>query len=156
VPTAPDTVWTLAAFIVIVAAVAAFAARFRPREWYAGLRKPAWTPPNRVFGPAWTVLYVLIAVAGWLIFTEPGTEAAKVLWIAQLALNGAWSWLFFGRRAIRWALADILALAAAIAALLVLAYPSAPVAVWLLAPYLAWVLFAASLNAGVALLNRRT
>jgi benzodiazapine receptor len=154
VPTAPDSVWTLAAFIIIVAAVATLASRFQPRDWYAALRKPAWNPPNGVFAPVWTVLYVLIAVAGWMIFTEPGAAAAKALWIAQLVLNGAWSWLFFGRKAIRWALVDVIALAGTIAALLVLAYPFAPVAVWLLAPYLVWVLFATSLNAGIAVLNR--
>ncbi len=153
-PLVPHTAWTLLAFFAAVAIVAALASRFRPGDWYAALRKPPWTPPNAVFGPVWTVLYVLVAVAGWYIFSRvPGT-VPKALWIAQLVLNGLWSWAFFGRRQTGWALVDVLALFGTVAALVVLVHASVPVATWLLAPYLAWVGYAASLNAGIAVLNR--
>lgn len=153
-PVAPHTAWMLIVFLVAVAIVAGVASRFRPGAWYAALRKPPWTPPNRVFGPVWTVLYVLVAVAGWEIFSRAPGTAPKALWIAQLVLNALWSWAFFGRRAVVCALANVLALAGTVAALVVLVHASAPLATWLLAPYLVWILYAASLNAGVAVLNR--
>src|SRR5690606_15020984 len=82
-------------FLAAVAAVGAFGAWFEPGPWYAALQKPAWTPPGWVFGPVWTVLYVLIAVAGWLVWRVEGLGGALIAWIVQLVLNGTWSFAMF-------------------------------------------------------------
>lgn len=142
----------LVAFILVVAAVAAFGAYFKPGEWYAQLYKPPWTPPNWVFGPVWTCLYVLIAVAGWLAYYEGG-RLIQGLWVSQLILNGIWSWLFFGIQRTGLALLDIIALLACISLLLVFTYKSIRLVFWLLAPYLIWVAYASTLNASIYLGN---
>jgi benzodiazapine receptor len=142
----------LAIYVLLVAAVAAFGAQFEPGDWYAGLDKPAWTPPNWLFAPVWAILYILIAVAGWLIHYGTG-RLLKYLWALQLVLNGVWSWLFFGLHLTGPALADISVLTACIAALLVVAYQSMPRIVWLLLPYWVWVGYAATLNAAIYLRN---
>ena len=141
-----------AIYVLLVAAVAAFGAQFAPGDWYAQLNKPAWTPPNWVFAPAWTILYLLIAVAGWQIHYAH-IPALKFLWALQLILNGIWSWLFFGLHRTGLALADITALTVCIAALLMVAYPAQRRVAWLLLPYLVWVGYAASLNAAIYLGN---
>mgnify|MGYP001259539577 FL=1 len=87
-------------FLAAVAAVGAFGAWFEPGEWYAALEKPAWTAPAWVFGPVWTVLYVLIAVAGWLVWRAAGMGAALAAWIVQLVFNGARSFAMFGAQQI--------------------------------------------------------
>jgi tryptophan-rich sensory protein len=97
-------------------------------------------------------LYILIAVAGWLIHYGTG-RLLKYLWALQLVLNGVWSWLFFGLHLTGPALADISVLTACIAALLVVAYQSMPRIVWLLLPYWVWVGYAATLNAAIYLRN---
>lgn len=117
--------------------------------WYAGLVKPAITPPNAVFAPVWTTLYVLMAVAAWLVWRAPdgpGRRAAlRVFWI-QLALNLAWSWIFFGARDIGWAFFEILLLLVALALTLWRFHAVAPRAALLLVPYAAWTGFAAVLT----------
>jgi tryptophan-rich sensory protein len=139
----------LGVWLVLTFAVAAVASLAAPGEWYAGLRKPAWTPPNWLFGPVWTVLYTLMAFAAWLVWHHGGL-ARQALPLAaygvQLTLNGLWSWIFFGWRAPGWAFVEILLLAAAIGLTMRLFARVSRPAAWLLAPYLAWVLFAAVLN----------
>jgi translocator protein len=142
-----------AACFAAVAMVATFGAQFRPGPWYALLDKPPWTPPNWVFGPVWTVVYVFIAIAGWLIFTRVAAGLARGLWAGQLVLNGLWSWLFFGLQRPALALVDIVLLLAVIAALLIHLAPRQRVAFWLLVPYAAWVTYALSLNAAIVVLN---
>ena len=100
----------LAGFVLAVTAAAVLAGQFMPGEWYRALAKPSWNPPNWLFGPVWTVLYVMIAIAGWLAWRN-GATAAVIVWGVGLALNAAWSWLFFGQRAIGLAALDIIALA---------------------------------------------
>ena len=146
--------WSLAGFLLVTLAVAAFAAQFEPGPWYEGLRKPPGTPPDQVFAPVWTLLYAALAVAGWLVWRAAGWSRALALWGAQLALNGAWSWLFFGLQRPGLALAEIFVLWAAVAATLAAFRRIRPAAGWLLAPYLAWAGFAVWLNAGIWLLNR--
>lgn len=124
--------------------------------WYATLAKPSWTPPNWVFGPAWTTLYVLMAVAAWLVWRQrrwAPTHAAMIAWWAQLALNLLWTMLFFGLRQPLWGLFEIVALWVSIAITMVLFYRVRPLAALLLLPYIAWVSFAISLNAGIVALN---
>lgn len=144
---------TFAAFFLIVLAAASTGAFFKPDEWYENLHKPSWTPPDWLFPIAWSVLYFMIAVAGWLVWSIDPTHPAMVLWAAQLVLNAAWSWLFFGRRDMASALADVGTLWLAIAGFIVLAWPISPVASALFAPYLVWVSFAAALNYRVWRLN---
>lgn len=144
----------LAVAMALVAAVAAFGGQFRPGAWYAALAKPAWTPPGWLFPPVWTALYVMIAVAGWLIWRAPAGGAAPAFWIAGLILNATWSWLFFGRHDIGLALADILLLWLTIAGFIVSAWPVDRRASLLFLPYLAWVGFASALNFAIWSLNR--
>ena len=124
-----------------------------PGEWYAGLAKPAFNPPNWIFAPVWTVLYVLIAVAGWRIFKRDRRGRPMTLWWGQLALNFLWSPVFFAAHDIRLAFIVILLLLAAIVAFIGLAWPQDRVAAWLFAAYAAWVSFAAVLNGTILLLN---
>jgi benzodiazapine receptor len=124
-------------------------------SWYDRLDRAPWNPPSWVFGPAWTVLYVLMAVAAWLVARE-GLERGEVqvalgMYLVQLVLNVGWSWVFFGWRLPGWALVEILVLLAAIVATAVLFGRVSAVAGWLLVPYVGWVAFAASLNAWIAL-----
>ena len=146
---------SLLLFIALVAAAAAFGGQWGGGPWYAGLSKPDWTPPNWLFPPAWAALYLMIAVAGWLIWTTPHESRSLILglWAAQLLLNAAWSYIFFGRHEIALGLIDILALWAMIAAFAVAAWPVNQWASLLFMPYLLWVSFAAALNASIWLRN---
>ncbi|MCG6920384.1 MAG: tryptophan-rich sensory protein [Acidobacteria bacterium] len=123
------------------------------RGWYAPLAKPAWTPPGWVFGPVWTILYPLMAVAGWTVWREGRSRIAVLLFLLQLALNAAWPWLFFGCRRPDWAFFDIVALTIVIVATIVAFYRVRRRAAFLLVPYLAWVVFAGALNFAVWQLN---
>ncbi len=154
-PRATRSLLGLVPFLLAVAAVSAAGSRFRPGDWYAALSLPAWTPPAWVFPVAWTLLYLAIAVAGWLLWRLPrrGGAAGRALWSVQLLLNGLWSWLFFGQHWIGVALLDLGALVATVALLVVWAWPRCRPAAWLLLPYLAWLLYAKSLNAAILLLN---
>ena len=145
---------SLLPFIAAVFVVALSGAVFMPGDWYRSLDKPSWTPPDWLFAPAWTILYLMIAVAGWLVWTSAGAGPAIAAWILNLVFNAAWSWLMFGRRNISAAFVDALAMLATIVAFMILAWPSSETATWLFAPYLAWVTFAATLNASLMLRNR--
>lgn len=129
-------------------------ASFRPGPWYEGLEKVAWNPPNWVFAPAWTLLYLMIAAVGWLIFTRVNSTWAGGLWLLQLVFNGLWSYLFFGLNNALAALLDISLLMITIAALMLILYPLHTLSFWLLVPYALWVAYATSLNAGIVWLNR--
>jgi len=145
------------ALVFAVAAIGGLATSSGLRDWYDDLDKAPWNPPGWVFGPAWTILYVLMAVAAWLVarsgLDERSVRIALVLYLAQLVLNLAWSWLFFGARSPGWALADIVALCVLVAVTIVAFRDVDSTAGWLLMPYLAWVLFAATLNLWVVLKN---
>ncbi len=123
---------------------------------YAEFDKPGWAPPPWVFGPVWTVLYAAIAWSGWRVWRVTGSAWSvplRVYW-AQLFLNAFWTPLFFAADLQGVALAWILALDAAVAACIVLFRRVDAVAAWMLAPYLAWTLFATALNAAIWWLNR--
>jgi tryptophan-rich sensory protein len=124
-----------------------------PGEWYAGLAKPSFNPPGWIFGPVWTVLYVLIAVAGWRTFERDRRGWLMRLWWAQLALNFLWSPVFFAAHRIGLALIVILLMLAAILAFTAASWRQDRVAAWLFAPYAAWVAFASVLNAAIFTLN---
>jgi tryptophan-rich sensory protein len=125
----------------------------RPGAWYAGLVKPSFNPPNWIFGPAWTVLYVLIAVAGWRVFEREPGSAAMAVWAVALALNFLWSPVFFGAQRPEAALAVVAMLLAAIVGFIALAWHIDTSAALLFVPYAAWVAFATLLNAAVVRLN---
>lgn len=117
-----------------------------PGAWYASLIKPTWNPPSWLFGPAWTLLYTLMAVAAWLVWKRAGFSRPLVLYFVQLALNAVWTPLFFGAHAMGWALVEIVALWIAILLTLLSFRRVNLTAGWLLVPYLAWVTFATALN----------
>jgi len=124
--------------------------------WYAELSKPPWTPPDGVFGPVWSLLYAMMAVAVWLIWRTVGWGAGKkpILWFAfQLALNSLWSILFFGLHSPGWAFFEILLLWLAILMTIRGFWPLSKVAGGLLVPYLLWVSFASILNAAIWQMN---
>jgi translocator protein len=114
--------------------------------WYPALRKPSWTPPGWVFGPVWTLLYPLVAVAGWLAWREGRARLGPLVYLLQLALNAAWPWLFFGRGRVDLALACVVALWIAILATVLAFWRVSRTAAVLLLPYLAWVGFTVALN----------
>ncbi|MEU5365885.1 TspO/MBR family protein [Streptomyces sp. NPDC005925] len=125
-------------------------------QTYKALTKPAWAPPEWLFGPVWTVLYGTIAVAAWLVLRRRtnGHAVPMAWWSLQLALNLAWTPLFFASDAYGLAFADICLLLVALAATVVVFGRRRPVAAVLLLPYTAWVTFAAALNLSIWLLNR--
>jgi tryptophan-rich sensory protein len=125
--------------------------------WYASLTKPSWTPPNWVFPLVWSALYAMMGVSLWLLWDRAADTArqrtAITLFFLQLVLNAAWSPVFFGLHQARAALVIIVLLAAAIAATILAAWRTQRMAAWLLVPYLAWVVYATTLNAGIVALN---
>jgi len=133
-------------FLALVALTAWSGAAFLPGPFYAALHKPAWTPPDHVFAPVWAVLYLMIALAGWIVWRAQGLGRVLWLWLVQLALNAAWPWLMFGRKQIDVALIDMGALLFAILAFIVVAWPVRCSASLLFVPYFLWVSFAAALN----------
>ena len=139
-------------FLAIVFAVALSGAMFMPGNWYKSLNKPHWTPPDWLFGPAWTILYVMIAIAGWLVWKADGVGAPLGIWAANLMFNAIWSWLMFKHHHIRAALADAIAMLITIVGFMTLAWPLSQTATLLFAPYLAWVTYAVALN--LAILRR--
>ena len=124
-----------------------------PGAWYASLIKPPFNPPNWVFAPAWTILYVLIAVAGWRIWLREPAGAAMKIWVVQLVLNFGWSPTFFGAKLMGPALVVILALLASIVLFIATVWNRDRLSGWLFVPYAAWVAFATLLNASLLLLN---
>ncbi|MDN2567320.1 tryptophan-rich sensory protein [Aquibium sp. A9E412] len=145
---------SLAAFLLLVMGGGALIGSLTPPgAWYAGLAKPPYNPPSWVFGPVWTALYALIAVAGWRTFRRAPAGKAMAAWWTQMALNFVWSPVFFLAHLPGLALAVILAMLAAILAFIALAWPRDRLSALLFLPYAAWVAFAAAVNAGVWWLN---
>lgn len=150
---------SLVGWIVVCVGTGALGGRWTAPEiagWYRTLRKPSFNPPNWVFGPVWTLLYLLMAVAAWMVSEADASPLRNVglgLFMAQLALNLAWSWIFFRRHALGAALAEVLLLWCAIGATTIVFARIAPAAGWLLLPYWGWTSFATLLNAAIWRLN---
>lgn len=121
-------------------------------EWYALLNKPAFSPPNWLFGPVWTTLYFMMGTAAWLVWQRQGTAALKVFWL-QLALNAAWTPLFFGLQNPLAGLVCIALMWLAIVWTIVGFWRVSRPAALLMLPYLAWVSFATALNYAIWTLN---
>ena len=139
----------LAGWLTVTFVAGWFGSRYMPGDWYTSLAKPSWNPPNAVFGPVWSVLYVLMGVAAWLVWRKAGFEVAGAvlgLFVGQLVLNALWSYLFFGLHRLDLAFLDIVVLWLAILAVVVLFWRVHRGASALMLPYLAWVGFASFLN----------
>ncbi|WP_406078469.1 TspO/MBR family protein [Micromonospora sp. NBC_00858] len=147
--------WTLVGFVaaVFVAAAIGGLGVQGTTEEYASLRQPSWAPPSWLFGPAWSLLYALIAVAGWLVWRRVGFSPPLWAWTAQLVLNAIWTPLFFGAGQYGLAFAEIVAMWLAIGLTVVLFARVSQVAAALSLPYWAWVTFAAALNLSIWRLN---
>jgi len=137
---------SLIAFFGCVFCAAITGALFPTGPWYEALTKPWWTPPNWLFPIAWLILYVMIAIAGWLVWKADGLGPAVIVWGIGLALNAAWSWIMFDRHQIGWALVDLIGMWISIAAFIWLALPINATAAYLFMPYLVWVSYAGALN----------
>lgn len=136
------------ALTFVVAAVGAIASMDAP-AFYAQLDKPGWAPPAGVFGPVWSVLYLLMGVAAWLVWRERPSQrvdGALGLYISQLVANALWSWLFFGWHRGALAFSEVLLLLALVAITTAAFWRVRPLAGLLLLPYLAWVTFASALT----------
>ena len=139
-------------WLALTFAVAGISARWTAAEipaWYRTLVRPAIAPPNWVFGPVWSLLYALMAIAAWRVSVAPPSSPrnlALILFLVQLALNFAWSWLFFKQHALGAALAEVMLLWVTIAVTTLAFARIESLAAWLMAPYLAWVTFATVLN----------
>lgn len=143
--------WMLLCFLA--PALGAFS---MPGAWYASLNKPSWNPPSWIFGPVWTLLYAMMALAAWLVWRRGGFAAQRVpltFFLVQLALNAAWTPLFFGLHQPGCAFADIVMLWLAIALTLATFWRVHRVAAYLLVPYLGWVSFASALNLALWRMN---
>ena len=156
---AAQRIIALAAFVLICFAAAGLGGLVTAPQipnWYADLAKPSWTPPNWIFGPVWTLLYLTMAFSAWLVWRQAGFAGAKLplaLFAIQLALNSLWSVLFFGLQNPGAAAVEILLLWAAILATLLGFWKRSNLAGALLVPYLAWVGFAGVLNVAIWLMN---
>jgi benzodiazapine receptor len=134
----------------------AFTRRSLP-TWYATLKKPSWNPPDWVFGPVWSVLYAMMAIAAWLVWQKrdhPVAPVALTLYVLQLGLNAAWPVVFFGLHRPKAAMYELRGLWGALAAAIAATFRVDLAAGLLLLPYLAWTTFAAVLNRKIVDLNR--
>jgi translocator protein len=141
-----QSVLALAGFLALTFCAPLAGVTSMPDAWYASLEKPSWNPPAWIFGPVWTLLYTLMAVAAWLVWKREGWGSPMWLYLVQLSLNAAWTPVFFGAHAPGWALLVIAALWVAIVATTFSFFRVRKAAGLLFAPYLAWVTFAAFLN----------
>lgn len=150
----PGALVTLVVFLALVVGVGALiGVNTAPGAWYEALQKPAFNPPNGLFGPVWFALYVLIAIAGWRSWQRDPTGLPMLLWGGQMLLNWAWSPVWFGLQQMWLAFAIIVVMLVLILAFIAVNWRRDRVAAWLFVPYAAWVAFASLLNLSIALLN---
>ena len=142
--------------LLLCFSAAAFGGLFPPGDWYAALNKPAWHPPDWLFGPVWALLYTMMAVAAWRVWWRRGLWAARAalgMFLFQLILNALWSAIFFGLQMIGAAFVHITLLWAAIGVTIYLFHREDPLSIYLLLPYWLWVIFAAVLNLTLWIMN---
>ena len=152
-----SSILVLVGFVGACFLAAVTGAMFPPGDWYERLAKPSWRPPNWLFAPTWTVIYLTIAVSGWMVWRKSGFAGAALplaIYLLQLVLNAAWTPIFFGLRRPALAFFEIIMLWLSIVATIATFHSHSVAAAWLLLPYLAWVMFAAALNFTIWRLNR--
>jgi benzodiazapine receptor len=152
-----DAIVSAFVFVLACAAAAAPGFVFRPGNWYRELAKPSWRPPDWIFGPVWLVLYISIAVSGWLVWRQAGLQGAGLaltVYAIQLVLNGLWPACFFGLHRPDLAFIEIVCLWLSIVATMVVFHTVDEMAAYILIPYLAWVAFAVMLNFRIWRLNK--
>lgn len=141
-------------FVVVVVAIGALiGVNNVPGEWYQSLQKPFFNPPNWIFGPVWTTLYVLIGIAGARTWISKRMGTRMRLWFTQMVLNFLWSPIFFGMQSPAGALIIIIPMLVCILAFIALTYRRDRISMWLFVPYALWVAFATVLNASIGILN---
>jgi translocator protein len=143
----------LGLFVALTSIAAVSGGMYGPGSWYVTLNKPWWTPPGWAFPVVWTTLYIMIAIAGWKAWQDQGVGLLVGLWIVQLVLNAAWSWIMFGQKQIGWALVDAGGMWITIAAFIMAAWGVSHTAALLFIPYLIWVSIAVLLNWSILQLN---
>lgn len=146
----------LAAWIAVAFIPAWLGSQVTNPEWYRSIERPLWAPPSFVFGPVWSVLYLLMGIAAWLVWRRHGFRgagAALGLFLVQLVFNGAWSWIFFGLNRMGLAFLELAALWLLILATIVAFFRVHRAAGWLLIPYLLWVTYAGALNFAIWKMN---
>lgn len=146
----------LTGWLALSFGVAAFGRAFPAGEWYAGLQKPAWNPPNWIFAPVWSALYAMMGTAAWLVWRceiSQTRRTALQLYLAQLLLNALWSPLFFGLHNPGLAFLEIIGLWIALGGTILASWKVNRSAAALLIPYLAWITFASALNFAIWRLN---
>jgi benzodiazapine receptor len=151
--------WQLVVLVVVCEGVGLLGGRWTGPEiprWYRTLAKPSFNPPSWIFAPVWTTLYLLMAIAAWLVVSAQSGAARTAglgLFFLQLALNLAWSWIFFRKHALGAAALEVATLWITIGATTLVFAQVSPASAWLMAPYWAWVTFASILNASIWRLN---
>jgi tryptophan-rich sensory protein len=150
--------WVVLALLLLlclgVGALGGFATSSAIESWYRTIAKPSWTPPDWLFGPVWTLLYIMMAVAAWLVWkTKDRIGPAMALFAVQLALNLAWSFLFFGARSPGLAFIELVMLWVAVLLTMLAFFGRSTAAGLLFVPYLAWVSFAGALNLAIWAMN---
>ena len=136
-------------WLSLSALVGWFGSQFSADNWYIELTKPNWTPPGWIFGPVWTILYILMAVSAWLIWKIDSRNFKKLsirIYLLKMICNGLWSYVFFGLHEIGWAFVNIIVLFILIIWVTILFYKERIIAGILLFPYIIWVGFASILN----------
>lgn len=150
----PQSWIALVIFIVAVVGIGSLIGTLTPPgEWFESLAKPSWNPPGAVFGPVWSILYVMIGIAGWRVFVDHPQPKAKLLWIGQMLLNYIWSPVWFGAEMPWLAFSIIVVLWVMIVAFILTVRHHDKLAMWLFVPYLAWVSFATVLCGTIAAMN---
>jgi len=154
----PRHQWLVLAALVLlclaIGSIGGFATQHSIDTWYATLNKPSWNPPNWVFAPVWTLLYIMMGIAAWLVWkTQDRIGPAMVLFFAQLGFNLLWSLVFFGLRSPGLALIEVIFLVGSVLLTMLSFFGRQATAGWLFVPYLAWVSFAAILNFAIWSLN---
>lgn len=151
----PALRWLLLALflVLVIGAGSLIGISTAPGEWYAGLNKPPFNPPNWIFAPVWLALYICIAIAGWRVFLRAPKSSAMAFWVAQMLLNWLWSPTFFVLHMVWPAFIVILGVGLAIIGFIVESRKHDPFSGGIMVPYLAWVSFATLLNLSIGILN---
>ncbi len=148
-----STLYLIVLLVLVVGGGWIVGASNLPGAWYGSLHKPPFNPPNWIFPIAWTVLYILIAIAGWRTYERVGSGLVMQVWWAQLVLNFAWSPIFFTKHWMWGAFAVIVAMFALIVAFIVMSWRKDRITALLFVPYAFWVAFASVLNLSINVLN---